>query len=49
MKHITVLNTITEQGASNKSSVLLRKQKYNTQTLQLFTKIIKMESICKSN
>jgi len=33
----------------NKLSLELKTQKKNTQTLQLFAKIIKMESICKSN
>jgi hypothetical protein len=32
-----------------KSSLLLKIQKANTQTLQLFAKLIKMLSICKSN
>ncbi len=36
------------QVASNKSSLLLKIQKQNTQTLQLFTKIIKMDSKYKS-
>ncbi len=40
---------IIKQVASNKSSLLLKIQKYNTQTLQIFTKIIKTESIYKSN
>jgi hypothetical protein len=38
-----------KQVASNKSSVFLNIQKENIQTLQLFTRIIKMESIYKSN
>ncbi len=37
--------TIIEQVALNKSSLLLEIQKQNTQTLQLFMKIIKPESI----
>jgi len=36
---------IIEQVASNKSSLLPKIQKQNTETLQLFTKIIKTESI----
>jgi len=36
---------IIEQVASNISSLLLTIQKQNTQTLKLFTMIIKMESI----
>jgi hypothetical protein len=40
---------VIEQVASNKSSLLLKIPKLNTQTLQVFTKIIKMESIYKSN
>jgi len=43
-----VLGNIIEQAASNKSSLLLRMQIDNTQTLQLFTMIIKTESILKS-
>jgi hypothetical protein len=39
---------MTEQVTSNKSSLLLKIQKLNTQILQLFTKIIKLESIYKS-
>ncbi len=35
---------IIEHVAYNKSSLLLTIQKYNTQTLQLFTNIIKWES-----
>jgi hypothetical protein len=38
-----------QQVASNKSSLLLRTILQNTQTLQQFTKIIKTESIYKSN
>ncbi len=38
-----------EQVASHKWSLLLKIQNSNTQTLQLFTKIIKMGSIHKSN
>ncbi len=41
--------TIIEQAALNKLSLLLEIQKQNTQTLQLFMKIIKTESIYKSN
>jgi hypothetical protein len=40
---------IMEQNASNISSFLLKIILENTQTLQLFTKIIKTESIFKSN
>ncbi len=40
---------ITKQVALNKSSLLLRIIFQNTQTLQLFTKIIKLESIYKHN
>jgi len=40
-----VSGNIIEQAASNKSSLLLRMQIDNTQTLQLFTMIIKTESI----
>jgi hypothetical protein len=36
---------IIKQVASNKSSLLLKIILQNTQTLQLFTKIIKTESI----
>ncbi len=43
------ITSIAEQVALNKSSLLLKMQKQNTQTLQLFTKIIKIESICKIN
>jgi hypothetical protein len=35
--------------ASNKSSLLLKLQKLNVQTVQLFTKIIKTESVYKNN
>jgi hypothetical protein len=38
-----------EQVALNKSSLLPKIQTQSTQTLQLFTKIIKTESIYKSN
>ncbi len=38
-----------EQVAWNKSSLLLKSILQNTQTLQLFKMIIKMESIYKSN
>jgi hypothetical protein len=38
-----------EHFALNKSSLLLKVQKENTQTFQLFKKIIKIESIYKSN
>jgi hypothetical protein len=40
---------IIEQVSWIKSSLLLKIQKQSTQTLELFTKIIKMESIYKSN
>jgi hypothetical protein len=40
--------TITEQVAANKSSLLLLIILQNAQTLQLFTKINKTESIYKS-
>jgi len=39
---------IIEQVSLNKSSLLLKIQMQNTQTMQLFTKIIKTESIYKS-
>ncbi len=39
---------IIEHFALNKSSLLLKIQKQNTQTLQLFTMLIKIESIDKS-
>jgi hypothetical protein len=39
---------IIEQVSSNKSNLLLKIQKQNTQTLQLFTAIIKVESVHKS-
>jgi hypothetical protein len=42
-------NIIIEQVSWIKSSLLLMIQKQNTQTFQLFTKIIKKESIYKSN
>jgi len=38
-----------EQVVLHKSSLMLNMQKQNTQTLQPFTKIIKKESILKSN
>ena len=41
------ITSIAEQVALNKSSLLLKIQKQNTQTLQLFTVIIKTESTCK--
>jgi hypothetical protein len=40
---------IIKQVALNKSSLILIIQKQNTHTLQLFTKIIKTETIYKSN
>jgi hypothetical protein len=40
---------IIEQVGSNKLSLLLKIQKSNTQKLQLFKEIIKMESVYKSN
>jgi len=42
------LYTIIEQVASNKLSLLLKIQLENTQALQLFTRIIKTESIYES-
>jgi hypothetical protein len=48
-KGLTPTCFIIEQVASNKSSLLLKIQNQNTQTLQLFAKIIKTESIYKSN
>ncbi len=39
---------IIDQVGSNKSSLVLKVQIQNTQTLQLFTKRIKTESIYKS-
>ncbi len=45
-----LLGTImTKLGCWNKSNLLLKIQNQNTQTLQLFSMIIKMESIYKSN
>jgi len=38
-----------KQVFSNRSSLLLKIQKQNTQAKPLFTEIIKMESINKSN
>jgi hypothetical protein len=38
----------TEQAASNKSSLLLKIILQNVQTLQLFPKVNKIESILKS-
>ncbi len=35
---------VLEEVASNKSSLLLKLQKLNTQTLQLFTELIKTET-----
>ncbi len=48
---MVVINSkiIIEQVSWIKSSLLLMIQKQNTQTLELFTKIIKKESIYKSN
>ncbi len=46
---IEPLSSIIKQDASNKSSLLLNIQKLNTHTLELFTRIIKMKSIDKSN
>ncbi len=40
---------IIDPVASNKSCLLLKIQKSNTQIIQLFTEIIRMESIYKSN
>ncbi len=40
---------VIEQVAHDKLSILLKIAKKNTQTLQLFTNIIKMENIYKSN
>jgi len=42
------LYTIIEQVASNKLSLLQKTQVENTLALQLFTKIIKTESIYES-
>ncbi len=39
---------IIEQVASNKSSLLLKIRKLNTQTSQLFTEIIKTKSILQT-
>ncbi len=44
-RKITTKYLIIEQVASNKSSLLLKKEKQNTQTLQPFTMIIEIESI----
>jgi len=41
--------SIIEQGTLNKSSTSPKIILQNTQTIQLFTKIIKTESIYKSN
>ncbi len=43
------LSTLIKQVASNKSSLLLKIKKWNTQILQLFTEVIKTESIYKSH
>jgi hypothetical protein len=43
------VTSIIKQVASNKSSLLLKIQKLNTKTLQLFIILIKMESVYKSN
>ncbi len=48
-KHFGLFVTVFEQVAWNKSSALLQIQIQNTQTLQIFTKMIKTESIYKSN
>jgi hypothetical protein len=42
-------SAIIKQVVLNKSSLLLKIQKENSQALQLFTAIIKWESIFKSN
>jgi len=41
--------SLIKQVASNKLSLLLEIRKQNTLTLQLFTKIIKMEIIYRNN
>ncbi len=43
-----VTGCTTEQVALNKSSLLLKIQMQNTQALQLFTLVIKTETIDKS-
>jgi hypothetical protein len=42
---IKIGDNIIQQVASDTANLLLKIQKQNTQTLQLFAKIIKMESI----
>jgi hypothetical protein len=42
LKNKLTNGNLTEQVARNKSSLLLKIQKQNTQTLQLFTKIMKV-------
>jgi hypothetical protein len=42
------ISQLTEQDASNKSSLLLKIQNQNTKTLQLFTINIEMQNIYKS-
>jgi hypothetical protein len=49
LKKISEIEFIKKQVTLNKLSFELKTQKKNTQTLQLFAKIIKIESICKSN
>ncbi len=47
--HTHTLQFIIKWVTSNKLSLLQKIQKLNTQLLQLFTEITKMESIDKSN
>jgi hypothetical protein len=46
---MVILTINIEQVAWNKSSLLMKIQRQNTQTLQLFTEIIKTGHIYKSN
>jgi hypothetical protein len=49
LEYLVLQNFILEQFTSKKLSLLLTVQKQNTKSLQLFTKIIKMESIYSTN
>ncbi len=46
---LSIEGNMIEQIATNKSSLLLKNILQNTQILQLFTMVIKTESIYKSN
>jgi hypothetical protein len=46
---MSAVSIIIKQAAWNKSSLLLKILKLKTQTCQLFTMIIKVESVYKSN